>query len=430
MVITRPVLEWGAQLDDTSRAIVVANGRAYRLPQRPVAVLCLDGLDPAYLNVAFADGDLPAISACRDQGFLEAAEAAMPTFTNPNNVSIATGSPPSVHGVSGNYYLDRETGKEVMVTGEELLTAPTVFAALAHAGLTVAVVTAKDKLRVALSHGLPPGSVSVSAERSGTASLETNGLTDIPTLVGRPQPDQYSADLSLFVLDLGLQLLQSLTPPSLMYLSLSDYVQHLHAPDAPEARDFLRQIDRRIGQLVADGCLVAATADHGMSDMAWPDGTPRVAYLGDALDAALGAGVARVICPITDPFVRHHGAMGGFVRVHLPDVARDAARSVLEESEAVSLVLTREEACTRFEMPPGPEGDLAVVAAPGWALGSRSNEHDLSALAGARLRSHGGLAERMVPFLLSAPLTTAWRDAHPNLRNFDILDAALNGVAE
>lgn len=411
------------------RAAISVNGRRYRIPDRSVAVVCLDGCGPAYLEAGLAADELPALARCRDAGFFGLASAAMPTFTNPNNVSIVTGAPPAVHGVSGNYYLDRATGREVMVTGAELLSAPTILAGVARAGVSVAVVTAKDKLRVALSHGLPPGSVSVSAERAASAMREAHGIEDAAALVGQPQPGQYSAELSLFVLDLGLALLRRTPAPRLLYLSLSDYVQHKYGPEAPEARAFLRAVDARLGALVAAGCLVAATADHGMSDMAWPDGGPRVAYLGDALDAALGAGVARVVCPITDPFVRHHGALGGFVRAHLPQARVGAARAALEGVEGVALVLSREEACARFALPPGPEGDLAVVASPGWALGGRAAEHDLSALAGERLRSHGGTAEQAVPFLLSEQVSDAWQAAHPGLRNFDIFDAALNGAA-
>ena len=398
------------------------------MPTRPVVVICLDGCDPGYLDAGFAAGDLPAFARCRDSGFFGIADAAMPTFTNPNNVSITTGLPPGGHGVSGNYYLDRETDREVMVTGTELLAAPTILAGLAAAGIRVAMVTAKDKLRLALGHGLPTGAVQVSAERAGSATLHENGIADMAAFVGRAEPSAYSADLSLFVLDAGLALLAAAQPPALLYLSLSDFVQHAHAPDAPEARAFMRAIDVRIAAFMAAGCLVAATADHGMSDMAHPDGTPRVAFLGDILDAEFGPGAVRVICPITDPFVRHHGALGGFVRVHLPADLVEAAATKLRAVPAVNQVLTRAEACVRFDLPFGPEGDLAVVAVPGWALGGHAAAHDLDGLAGARLRSHGGTAERRVPFLLSRPLRANWVEAHPDLRNFDIFDAALNGA--
>ncbi|MBR0681991.1 phosphonoacetate hydrolase [Roseomonas eburnea] len=411
---------------------LVVNGRSYRAPQAPVAVICLDGWDPAYLDLSLAAGEMPAIARCAARGFLGGATSAMPSFTNPNNLSIVTGAPPAVHGVSGNFYLDRRTGETVMVTGDEELRAPTILAAMAGAGVPTAVVTAKDKLRRALAKGLPigPCGIAVSAEKADQAQAATHGVGDLPALVGAPVPDQYSAELSLFVLDAGLALLRA-GAARLLYLSLSDYVQHRYAPEAAEARAFLRAVDARIGALVAAGAVVAATADHGMTDMARPDGTPNVVFLGDLLDARFGAEAARVICPITDPFVRHHGALGGFVRVHLAPGVADAAEvtDFLRGVPGVHLALPGAEACARFDLAPEMEGDVTVLGARGVALGARAAEHDLSKLAGERLRSHGSSFEQPVPFLVSAPLAPGWLADHPALRNYDIFDAVLNGTA-
>lgn len=424
--------EWKRTVEDGSGLETVeVNGRRYRLPQRAVAVLCLDGWDPSYLEVSLAAEELPAIAACRDAGYLGRAASAMPSFTNPNNLSIVTGVPPAVHGVSGNFYLDRRTGETVMVTGDTELQAPTILAAMALAGVPTAVVTAKDKLRRALAKGLPigPHGIAISAERANEARAATHGIGELPAFVGAPVPDQYSAELSLFVLDAGLALLRA-GRAQLLYLSLSDYVQHRHAPDEPEARAFLRATDARIGALMAAGALVAATADHGMTDMALPDGRPNVVFVGDLLDARFGPMAARVICPITDPFVRHHGALGGFVRVHLAS-GTDAAEVVafLSGIPGIHLAIPGREACARFDLAPAMEGDVTVIGARGVALGARASEHDLAQLAGERLRSHGSLFEQEVPFLLSGSLRPDWLAAHPALRNYDIFDAALNGVA-
>jgi phosphonoacetate hydrolase len=411
---------------------VVVNGRGYALPRRPVAVVCLDGCDPDYLAAGLAAGELPGFARIAQEGFAGEALAALPSFTNPNNCSLVTGAPPSVHGVSGNFYLDRRTNETVMVTGDKELKVPTILAALARAGVPTAVVTAKDKLRGALAKGLPIGplGIAVSAQNANAARLETHGIDDLPGLVGRGEPDQYSADLSLFVLDAGVRLLEE-GRARLLYLSLSDYVQHRHAPEEPEARDFHRAVDARLRRLMELGCLVAATADHGMHDMAKPDGTPNVVFVGDVLDGRFGAGTCRVICPITDPFVRHHGALGGFVRVHIAEGGPAAGDVVAHLSSLPEMeeVLTGAEACARHDLAPEMEGDVTVIARLGVALGARAAEHDLSGLAGERLRSHGGIAEQRVPFLVSAPLDPAWRAAHPRLRNYDIFDAVLNGAA-
>src|SRR5579863_4096446 len=256
---------------------VRVNGRVLAWPERPAVVVCFDGCDPAYLAAARAAEAIPAIDRMAREGFAATALAAMPTFTNPNNVSIVCGAPPAVHGVSGNYYLDRETGRDVMMLDASPLRAPTILAAFSQAGAGVVAVTAKDKLRKALGKDLR--GIAFSAEHAGSATAVEHGIAGILDLVGRPEPDPYSADLSLFVLDAGIALLRR-RRPDLMYLSLSDFVQHKYAPGTPEANAFMRDVDRRLGTLVEMGATVGVVADHGMTDMARPDGRPNVLYLG------------------------------------------------------------------------------------------------------------------------------------------------------
>jgi phosphonoacetate hydrolase len=408
---------------------VQVNGRSYRWPARPTIVICLDGGDPGYLEAAAIEDAIPALSRMMRDGFAGTASAVMPTFTNPNNVSIVCGAPPSVHGISGNYYLDRESGAEIMMLDASPLRAPTILAAFSQAGAGVVAVTAKDKLRKALAKDLR--GIAFSAEKADTCTEGEHGISGVPGLVGRGAPDQYSADLSLFVLDAGVRLL-SARRPDLMYLSLSDYVQHKHAPGHPEALAFMRAVDQRIAAMLDGGATVALTADHGMNDMSDANGAANVVYLGDLLDRAFGEGCLRVICPITDPFVRHHGALGGFVRVHIvkPGVVLEEVIRFIRALPGVGLALTRDDACEAFDLPPDREGDIAVIAELGTALGSRRSEHDLSQLAGERLRSHGGIAEQRVPFILSRPLSDAYvARSSDGLRNYDIFDYAINGVA-
>jgi phosphonoacetate hydrolase len=424
-------MEFDGAADRLARAPVFANGRTLRWPARAVVIVCFDGCDPAYIAAAQAAEAIPAMNGMMRDGFSATASAAMPTFTNPNNISIVCGAPPAVHGVSGNYYLDRETGREIMMLDASPLRAPTILARFSEAGAAVVAITAKDKLRKALGKDVR-GAV-FSAECAASCAIAENGVAGIVELVGRPAPEQYSSDLSLFVLDAGIRLLES-QRPDLMYLSLSDYVQHKHAPGTPEANAFMRAVDERLGRLLALGARVGVVADHGMSDMARPDGRPNVLYLGDRLDEAFGAAATRVICPITDPFVRHHGALGGFVRVYVtsPRLRRTTVVRFISSLPAVALALAREDACARFELPEDREADVAVVARKGFAIGSRAGEHDVSQLVGERLRSHGGVAEQPVPFILSQPLTAEYaaRAAAGNLRNFDIFEFALNGCAD
>ena len=412
--------------------MIELNGRQYRLPSRPVVVICADGFDPAYLDAGLAAGLLRTMAGWRKSGFCAIADAAMPTFTNPNNMSIVTGAPPSVHGISGNFTLDRETGAEVMMNDPAMLRSDTILALMSQAGVPVAAITAKDKLRQMLGRGLRIGedAVCFSSERADRCTDEQHGIADVETLVGRAKPDMYSADLSLFVLDAGIRLVEQ-RRAQLLYLSLSDYVQHGHAPDEPEALVFHRAFDERLARFADLGCVVAVTADHGMNDKALDDGRPHVLYLEDLLNADFGNGAVRVICPITDPFVRHHGALGSFVRVYRQKGAPIATMlHAIRALPGIDRVLTREEACAEFELPYEREADLVVTGDRNTVIGASAAEHDLSGLAGHRLRSHGGCFEQRVPFLLSRPLNDDYRAIVESrkLRNFDIFDAALNGA--
>jgi len=418
--------------------MIELNGRQYRPPTTPVAVICADGCDPAYLEAGLAAGVLPTLARWGDSGFFALADAVMPTFTNPNNMSIVTGAPPSVHGISGNFALDRDSRAEVMMSDPRMLRSDTILALMSQAGIATAAITAKDKLRLMLGRGLAIGGSGIcfSSEQADRCTPDEHGIADIETLVGRPKPDMYSADLSLFVLDAGIRLVEQ-NRAQLLYLSLSDYVQHGHAPGEPEALAFHQALDQRLARLAALGCIVALTADHGMNDKALADGHPHVLYLEDILNAQFGSGAARVICPITDPFVRHHGALGSFVRVYgkhaVPglDPGIAAMRQAIGALPGIDSVLTREEACALFELPYDREADLVVTGDRNTVIGATAAEHDLSALDGHRLRSHGGAFEQRVPFLLSHPLTAEYRAITESraLRNFDIFDFALNGVA-
>jgi len=399
--------------------VIELNGRRYRKPERPTVVICVDGCDPAYIERGIPDGIFPTIGSFRREGYLGIADAVMPTFTNPNNVSIVTGAPPAVHGIAGNYYLDRDSGREIMMTDDSLMRSETILALMARAGVGVAAVTAKDKLRRLLGRNL-----------DGVCFSSECADAEIETMIGRGKPDMYSADLSLFVLDAGIKLLER-GAAELLYLSLSDYVQHAHAPGAPEADAFNRAIDDRVRRFVELGAAVGLVADHGMNDKALPNGEPNVVFLEDELNDRFGAGAVRVICPITDPFVRHHGALGSFVRGYARRgadlLSLMAASAVLP---GVALVLDAADAAQRFELPLDREADFIVLGDENTAIGASRAEHDLSALAGHRLRSHGGLGEQAVPFILSRPLTAEYQRtaATRRLRNFDIFDFVLNGV--
>ena len=404
------------------------HGRTYELPRSPTVVICVDGFDPQYLREGIGAGIIPHLASFVNNGFHTTAHSCMPSFTNPNNVSIITGSPPAVHGIAGNFFLDSETGQEKMVTDDTLLRGDTILQMMAQRGVRVAAVTAKDKLRRILSHGLQgTGVISFSSEFAGNSTLEENGIEDVETWLGREAPPQYSGDLSIYVLDSGIKLLAE-NRADLFYLTLSDYIQHKHAPNSPEANNFFMALDQRIGKLVEMGAVVAVTGDHGMSDKCDKDGKPNILFLEDLLASKWGPRSARVICPITDPFVRHHGALGSFVRVHVQEKAHVGGMIELCKTlPQVELVLGACEAAKVFELPLDREGDFVVVSTKDSVIGSCESEHDLSTVKDHRLRSHGGLSEQEIPLLLSIPLQNPSLVAkQEQWRNYDIFDLALN----
>jgi phosphonoacetate hydrolase len=409
----------------TQPTLIRLHDRTYAPPSRPLVVVCIDGCDPAYIDQGLKDSILPHIQQFLETGFGTTAEAVVPTFTNPNNLSIVTGSLPLFHGISGNYFLDPISQEALMLNEPAHVRSATLPALFSQQGHSVVIITAKDKLRRMLGYQVQHG-ICFSSERANSCTIEDNGISQVPELVGRPQPEVYSADLSLFVLDAGLRLLER-DRPDFMYLSLSDYVQHKHAPGSPAANAFYRTLDARFGQFAAAGALVALTADHGMNFK------PHVIFLQDILDTHFGTGgtrMTRVICPITDPYVVHHGALGSFVRVYCPAVSAPMARDMIQELPGVAAVYERSEACRIFGLPADREGDLIVIGDRETVLGTTETEHDLSGLGDTPLRSHGGLTEQQVPFILSQPLSEAYasRARTEQVRNFDILDYALNGT--
>ena len=456
--------------------MIHVNQRAYAVPTQPTVVDCVDGCEPDYLAQAVAHGRTPWLARTLASGTALVADCVIPSFTNPNNLSIVTGSPPSVHGICGNYLYDAASDTEVMMNDPKWLRAPTILAALADAGRRVAVITAKDKLRRLLGHGMigsgsagpidstrgtgrraaqGAGScICFSAEKADEATLAENGIDGVPALLDRPVPSVYSAELSEFVFAAGVTLMRSAAHrPDVMYLSTTDYVQHKHAPGTDGADAFYAMMDDYLERLDDAGCVIALTADHGMNAKTRMDAQPDVIYLQDVLDGWLGAEEApgrsqapeppsgggsprrggpggsrpsRVILPITDPYVVHHGALGSFATVYLgagTDAAALAAR--IGALRGIESVWLRAQAAERFELPADRIGDLVVVSERSTVIGTAKARHDLSAL-DAPLRSHGGVSEQRVPLILNRRLSGL--DPNRRWRNFDAFDLALNAA--
>jgi len=333
-----------------------------------------------------------------------------------------------VHGICGNFYYDRENDREVMMNEPELLRTPTIFKAFQDAGAKVAIVTAKDKLRRLLGNRLrfgADGAICFSSEKADQVSLAENGIDDVLGMVGMEVPSVYSAELSEFIFAAGVKLMET-RRPDLMYLSTTDYIQHKFAPGSDGANAFYAMMDGYWARLDALGATIALTADHGMNAKHDAAGEPNIIYLQDELDRLLAPGEARVILPITDPYVVHHGALGSYATVYLPaDADIDSLKMQLADIAGIDAVYGNREGCELFELAADRMGDLILVSGKHVVIGTTAARHDLSGL-DVPLRSHGGVTEQRVPLIVNRPVDGL--DTTHALRNFDAFDLALNHV--
>lgn len=402
---------------------VKVNGREYKFRNAPVVGICMDGTSMDYYEAA--KDVMPNLQRFIKDGSSGLVHSVIPSFTNPNNMAIVTGVTPDKNGVCGNYWYDRTNDREVMMNDPENLQVPTILASFTDQGKKVGVVTAKDKLRKMLGKNL--NGICFSAEFADKATAEENGIANVTTdLMGKPQPGIYDPDISVYVIEAGAHLLKG-EHYDLLYLTTTDFVQHKYAPGHPEANAFLAKIDHWIGELDKLGAIVGVTADHGMCAKTNADGTPKVQFIESILtDNGINS---RVILPITDPYVVHHGALGGYGTVYLEESDINRAKEILTALDGIELVLTNQEACERFNLPSEKIGELVVLSDANTTIGRSKDWHDLEKVKEG-LRSHGGLHASVVPMIINRPLNEEYRTklASGNARNFDLFDFLTNGT--
>ena len=405
------------------------NERQYPgIPSSTAIVICLDGSQKEYFEEASKLSLTPNIDSLKKTGEDLLVNSAIPSFTNPNNMSIVTGRPSSIHGICGNFFYTPSSGEEVMMNDPQFLRAPTIFQKYYEQGAKIAVVTAKDKLRKLLSHGLKfneSRAICFSSEKSDQANLNENGIKEVNKWLGMDVPNVYSQDLSEFVMAAGVKILNEFNP-DIMYLSTTDFIQHKYAPGDEVANAFYAMFDRYIGKLNINNNSIIVTADHGMQPKSRSDGSPNAIFLQDILDEKLGKGISKVILPITDPYVVHHGALGSFATVYLDDKSRihDAILEI-QKIEDIEVVLTNEEGCAQYDLPADRMGDIICMSSQNSTIGSAEKAHDLSKLK-EPLRSHGGLHEREVPFISNKKINLNNSDV--KLNNYDAFYYAILGA--
>ena len=408
---------------------ITINERNYTgMPTSTAIVICLDGSQKEYFEEASKLNLTPNLDKIINTGENLLANSAIPSFTNPNNISIVTGRPSSVHGICGNFFYTPSTGEEVMMNDPQFLRAPTIFQKYYEQGAKIAIVTAKDKLRKLLSHGLSfndARAICFSSEKSDQATISENGIDNINNWLGMDVPDVYSQGLSEFVMAAGVKLLYEFKP-DIMYLSTTDFIQHKYAPGEEVANTFYAMFDKYIGELNTNNNSIIITADHGMQPKSKSDGTPNAIYLQDILDAKLGKNQSKVILPITDPYVVHHGALGSFATIYLSDKSMiNHAISEIKKFDDIEIVLTNDVACEKYHLPQDRMGDIICMSSKYMTIGSSETAHDFTNLK-EPLRSHGGLHEREVPFISNKKITSL--ESTDKLNNYDAFYYALEGA--
>ena len=393
-------------------------------------VICLDGSQKEYFEEASKLKLTPNIDSFKKKtGEDLLVNSAIPSFTNPNNISIVTGRPSSIHGICGNFFYTPSTGEEVMMNDPKFLRAPTIFQKYYESGAKIAIVTAKDKLRKLLSHGLAfddARAICFSSEKSDQVSLNENGIEEVNKWLGMEVPEVYSQGLSEFVMAAGVKLLHEFKP-DIMYLSTTDFIQHKYAPGEEVANTFYAMFDKYIGELNTNNNSIIITADHGMQPKSKSDGTPNAIYLQDILDEKnLGKNESKVILPITDPYVVHHGALGSFATIYLSDKSMiNHAISEIKKFDDIEIVLTNDVACEKYHLPQDRMGDIICMSSKYMTIGSSETAHDFTNLK-EPLRSHGGLHEREVPFISNKKITSL--ESTDKLNNYDAFYYALEGA--
>lgn len=337
---------------------------------RTTVLVMVDGLDPEYLDSCPA----PNFRELAKKGFQTEVRAMMPTVTNVNNTSLVTNSYPESHGITSNYWLDRESGSEHYMESGEYIQAETMFQRATRLGARSLLISSKDKLRKLLGDGV---TLAFSSEQPDS------GVVDA---IGQPPP-VYSLEVNGWIVDAARHILAK-ENYDLVYLTTTDYAMHTYAPEQPESSDHLALLDRAVGLLMESltDAEILITADHGMSSKS------RMIHLPAELDQY---GIrARAVPIIKDQYTVHHSNLGGCIYLYLEQTDQERALAILNDLDGVDQALDREAAARRFRLMGSRIGDIMVLGAADVVFGDPSE-----VTMPASLRSHGSLYEEMVPVI-------------------------------
>jgi phosphonoacetate hydrolase len=336
-------------------------------------IFMIDGLGQDYLD----SGAAPFLAKLFDEGGT-VVDALWPTVTNVNNAAIACAAPPASTGITGNSYLDPDSGADIYMDSAQLLNTATLLETWSAAGRRCGLLSVKGKTGRLLGRGVD---YLVSSDHVPP---------EIAAAIGAP-PHIYTSAVNIWLVRCLEWLLAHRPDLDTFYVHTTDYPMHMWAPGEAGAQEHLGQLDAAIRSVVeaAPDAEVLLTADHGMN------AKTRALDLGQIL-AARGITGAAALSIEKDGYVGHHRDLGGGAWVWAGEAQLDRAAGILASLDGVEQVLPRAEAAARFLLDPTRMGDLAVLADRQTVFGEL--EAETEALQPG-YRSHGSAHERTVPLI-------------------------------
>jgi len=340
-----------------------------------IIVAMLDGFGWDYREKS----GMPALGRMAENDRMQKGSAVFPTLTNVNNVSIACGCWPEIHGVAANSYYDEASNSARFLEDSSFLKCRTLFSRAAEQGIKSALLTCKSKTLGILGKDVELG---LAAENLSGNLLDR---------YSKP-PSMYSAEINYWLWEAALDILDKRPDIGFLYVHTTDFPMHRWRPEEKESLLHLRRVDEYLGEAIrkAPDAALLVTADHGMNNKIFCLDLARIC-------AGRGWPLQFAVSPVADRLIEHHGGHGGVSYLYLKRPGdTENVLQILNSLDGVEEVLDRQTAAYRFHLPADRLGDLVVLAGPDCVFGSLNEEKTLLP---EGYRNHGSLHESDIPIL-------------------------------
>lgn len=248
--------------------------------KRAVILISLDGLAAYYFDDAKAE--MPTLRRLAAEGAIaKSMTPVVPTVTWPNHTSIVTGVRPAKHGVVGNNYFDRASGRVITLLSdpefdkEQIVHAPTIYDVAKRAGMTTAgVIWPASRNAPTLDWTVPDVATDELFLKYGTPALLAEckaANIDVDHNGAWHKSNRYNegdqTDTEIF----NLILAKHHPDLALLHLVDIDHVEHAKGPQTPEAYAAIKGADGRVASVLktietaypAGSVSVIVVSDHG-----------------------------------------------------------------------------------------------------------------------------------------------------------------------